>query len=95
MTITLSEVNQGIEKAQRSIGATVHSSSMADLSDADKTFLVKMALDDGPTKMGDITERAGWSAGQSGVYRARLIKAGLIRPAAAHGYVEFAAPEYI
>jgi len=91
-TITLEEAKLGVEKARRSIGSTVHSSAMADLSVADKTFLVKMALDDGPAKMSDITERAGWSPAQSGVYRSRLIKAGMIKPGGKQGFVDFAYP---
>jgi len=65
--------------------------TLRDLSALDKTFLVKMALDDGPSKMADITSRAGWSREQSNVYRSRLITAGMIRPAG-HGMVEFAFP---
>ena len=89
--VTLAEAEAGVEAARRRIGETVHSSSMADLSPVAKTFLIKMAQDDGPSRMKDITERAGWSAEQSNVYRSRLITAGMIRPAK-HGYVEFAFP---
>jgi hypothetical protein len=89
--VTLAEVKAGVDAARRRIGQTVHSSSMADLSPMAKTFLIKMAQDDGPSRMKDITERAGWSPEQSNVYRSRLITAGMIRPAK-HGYVEFAFP---
>jgi len=90
--IGLAEVEAGVAKARRSIGSTVHSSSMADLSATDKTFLLKMAVDEGPSRMADITARAGWSQAQSGVYRARLLEAGLIRTVGRHGYVDFAFP---
>jgi len=89
--ITLDSVKRGVEAARRRIGETVHSSSMADLSPMAKTFLIKMAQDDGPSRMKDITARAGWSTEQSNVYRSRLITAGMIRPAG-HGLVEFAFP---
>jgi len=89
--ITADDAERGIAAARRRIGDTVHTSAMSDLSTMDKTFLVKMALDDGPSKMADITARAGWSREQSNVYRSRLITAGMIRPAG-HGMVEFAFP---
>lgn len=90
--ITINEVEAGIAKARHSIGATVHSSSMADLSPADKKFLIAMAVDNGPSKMSAIISRTGWSTAQAGVYRSRLINAGLIRPADRHGYVDFVFP---
>jgi hypothetical protein len=89
--ITWDEVERGIAIAKRRVGDTVHTSAMADLSPVDKTFLIKMTLDDGPSKMADITARGGWSREQSNVYRSRLITAGMIRPAG-HGLVEFAFP---
>jgi len=89
--ITLDIAKRGVEAARRRIGDTVHSSAMADLSPMAKTFLIKMAQDNGPSRMNDITARASWSAAQSNVYRSRLITAGMIRPAG-HGLVEFAFP---
>jgi len=89
--VSLDDVKRGVEAARRRIGDTVHSSSLADLSPVAKTFLIKMAQDDGPSRMKDITARANWSAEQSNVYRSRLITAGMIRPAG-HGLVEFAFP---
>jgi len=89
--ISLHDAAQGIAAARRRIGETVHTSAMSDLSTLDKTFLVNMAIDDGPSKMSDITARAGWSREQSNVYRSRLIKAGMIRPVG-QGLVEFAFP---
>jgi hypothetical protein len=89
--ISDADVDQGIYAARRRIGETVHSSAMADLSALDKTFLIKMAIDDGPSQMSDITSRAGWSPAQSNVYRSRLITAGMIRNAG-HGKVDFTFP---
>ena len=89
--ITFADVELGVSAARRRIGDTVHSSSLSDLSPLAKTFLIKMAQDDGPSRMKDITARANWSPGQSNVYRSRLITAGMIRPAG-HGLVEFAFP---
>ena len=90
-TVTVKDVERGAAAARRRIGDTVHTSAMADLSTLDKTFLVKMAVDEGPSRMGDITARAKWSSQQSNVYRTRLIRAGMIRPAG-HGLVQFAVP---
>jgi hypothetical protein len=91
LNITLDDVQAGVAAARRRIGDTVHTSAMADLSALDKTFLIKMAIDDGPSRMADITSRAGWSPAQSNVYRSRLITQGMIRNAG-HGLVEFAFP---
>jgi predicted MarR family transcription regulator len=57
----------------------------------DKSFLLAMAKDDGPSKMADIQQRLGQDATYIGQYRLRLIAAELITPAR-HGYVHFALP---
>lgn len=89
--ITAEHVETGIAAAATRIGALVHEPALAERSEIDKTFLVHMATDEGPSKLADIAARMGRSSQYAGVYRDRLIAAGLIRPTG-HGYVDFDAP---
>ena len=89
--VTEESLERGIEAARRRLGSTVLATSLADLSDVDKTFLLKMALDAAPTRLTDIADRMGRERRYVSVYRKRLIDAGVIR-SAGRGYVEFAVP---
>jgi DNA-binding Lrp family transcriptional regulator len=64
---------------------------LADLSDVDRTYLLAMAQDQGPSSTGQIAKRLGVSAHYASVYRGRLIDAGVIE-ATRYGYVDFAIP---
>ena len=64
---------------------------MRPLSDVDRTYLLAMAQDDGPSRTGKVAERMGVSAQYAGEYRRRLIKGGIIE-AAGHGFVHFTIP---
>lgn len=79
--ITPEHVATGITEAQRRIGRMVLAPTWRTLSDVDRRFLLAMAQDDGESKLADIAERLGVTAGYAGVYRHRLIRAGMIRPA--------------
>lgn len=81
----------GIEAANRKLGSTVLEASFTGLSDIDKTFLLKMAQDDGPSKVSEVASRMGQSVQYAGVYRRRLIDAGVIE-AQGHGKVVFTMP---
>ena len=64
---------------------------MADTSAIDRSFLLAMAQDDGPSKMADIQRRLGVDISYASQYRLRLLAAELIQPVR-HGYVDFALP---
>ena len=84
-------VSRGIGDARRKLGQLVHEPSIADLSEVDRTFLIAMSTDDGPSRMSDIAARMGVDAQYAGNYRKRLIDAEMIRPTA-HGFVDYELP---
>jgi hypothetical protein len=55
--ITLDDAHQGVAYALRRLGSLVHEPALADASRVDRSFLLAMAQDDGPSKMADA--RAG------------------------------------
>lgn len=89
--IDLPGAKAGIEAARKRLGATVHEAALADLSAVDRTYLVAMAQDDGPSRTSEIATRMGESAQYASVYRQRLIDAGIIEPVG-YGLVDFALP---
>jgi hypothetical protein len=89
--ITAGHVEAGVDAARARVGNLVHAPALADLSDVDRSFLVHMAADDGPSRTSDIGARMGRDGNYANVYRARLIAAGMIRPAG-QGLVDFEAP---
>lgn len=90
--MTSEHVRVGVERAQRKIGQLVHEPALADLSHADRAFLVAMAEDaQGPSRMADIAARLGVKANYASQYRLRLIEAEIIE-AAGFGFVDFAIP---
>ena len=91
IAITLDDVNAGAEQANRRIGTLVLEPALSDLSAVDRTFLLHMATDKGPSRMSDIAARMSTDANYASQYRLRLIAAGLIEPAG-HGRVRFVLP---
>lgn len=89
--IGLPEATKGIDRARRRLGNLVHATSLNDLSDVDKTFLVRMAQDDAPSQTADIADRMGVGKNYVSVYRQRLIDAGVIRPVGT-GLLDFTIP---
>lgn len=89
--ITESAAKAGIEKAQAKLGHLVHEPALDDLSDMDKSFLVYMAQDDGPSSISDIKNRLGRSGSYVSNYRRRLIDAEMIVEAG-RARVDFALP---
>lgn len=89
--IALPAAQDGVASARRRLGALVHDPAFNDVSDIDRSFLLAMAKDDGPSKVADITRRMGVADKYAGVYRARLIGAELIE-STSHGYVDFTLP---
>lgn len=91
--VTSSHVAAGREKARKRLGDLVHAPALADLSPVDRTFLTHMSQDSGPTRAIDMQTRMGEGSNYISVYRDRLIRAGMIQPAATYGRFEFALPE--
>ncbi|TPF85924.1 hypothetical protein BW13_08135 [Bifidobacterium sp. UTCIF-37] len=81
----------GVEAARIRLGGTVHEPAIEDLSSVDRTYLLAMAQDQGPSRTGDIAQRLGKDPQYAGRYRERLIQAGIIYPSA-YGYVDFTIP---
>lgn len=89
--IKLKDVNAGTDYARRRLGSLVHESSLKACSDVDRTFLLAMARDDGPSKVSDVAERMATDTRYASQYRLRLIAADLIEPAG-WGRVDFTLP---
>lgn len=87
--ITSTETSTGIAEAERRIGRLVFAPTWKGLSDVDRRFLLAMARDEAASALSRIAERLGVDANYAGVYRHRLIQAGMITPAG-HGRVDFA-----
>lgn len=90
-SITPEDASAGASEARRRLGRLVHGVALDECSDIDKTFLLAMARDDGPSRMSDIARRMHVNPGYANVYRTRLLNAQLIEPAG-WGRVEFALP---
>lgn len=89
--VTVEDAVVGAKEARRRLGSLLHGISFDACSDIDKTFLLAMARDDGPSRMSEIAKRMNTRAGYANVYRTRLIDAQLIEPAG-WGKVDFALP---
>ena len=89
--IDLAAANRGIDAARVRLGSTVHQTALADLSKVDRTYLLAMARDNGPSSTGDVAQRMGRPISYASVYRSRLIQAGII-VVTGHGQVDFAIP---
>jgi hypothetical protein len=91
LDISVQDAITGIEQARRRLGSLVYAPALADTSEVDRTFLLAMARDDGPSKMGDVQRRLRVDTNYASQYRLRLIAAELIEPVA-RGYVDFSLP---
>ncbi len=89
--ITVDDATLGVTRARRRLGALIHEPALSAASDIDKSFLLAMAQDDGPSKMADIQQRLDVDVNYASQYRLRLIAAELIYPTR-RGYVDFALP---
>lgn len=90
-SITVASVAEAAVVAKRKLGQLVHEPALADLSEVDRTFLVAMAADDGPSTMSDIAQRLGVNPQYAGNYRRRLIDAEIIT-SSGYGQVDFELP---
>lgn len=89
--ITVEDATSGATSARRRLGSLVHEPALDAASDVDKSFLLAMAKDHGPSKTSDVAERLGVKKEYAGMYRQRLIDAELIS-AVRRGYVDFSVP---
>ncbi|GIG38027.1 winged helix-turn-helix domain-containing protein [Cellulomonas pakistanensis] len=89
--IDLADVREGVAAARTRLGSLVHETSLADLSEVDRTYLIAMAQDEGDSSTGQIARRLGVTPSYASTYRARLIAAGVIEPTG-HGRVDFTIP---
>jgi hypothetical protein len=79
-TITIDTVQRAVPIAIRRMGELIHEPALADLSRGDQRFLAAMAVDDGPSRTGEIARRLGVDDAWASQYRRRLIDAELVRP---------------
>lgn len=89
--INVEDAKDGIEKARRKLGQLVHEPALHDLSDVDRTVLVAMSLDDGPTTTAQLAERMKVSPAYIQRYRRRLLDADMIT-IPRRGLIDFALP---
>ncbi|HEV2362254.1 MAG TPA: ATP-binding protein [Acidimicrobiales bacterium] len=89
--ITVDDAEKGVARALRRLGSLIYEPALADASDIDKSFLLAMAKDDGPSRMADLQQRLGVDMNYASQYRRRLIAAELIEPVR-YGYVDFTLP---
>jgi hypothetical protein len=89
LRVTVADVTSGITEAEKRIGRLILEPTWKALSDVDRRFLLAMARDDGPSALTSIATRLDCDTKYAGVYRHRLIKAGMIL-ASQRGKVDFA-----
>ena len=90
-SVSPQDVTKGTNAARIRLGDMVHAPELHDLSAIDRTMLVSMAQDDGPSRISDIAERMHRDSKYVSVYRNRLLARGIIK-SAGHGRVDFTAP---
>ena len=76
--ITVRDVEVGIAEARRRVGRLVIAPMWRELSNVDRRFLLAMASDEEDSKLADVAARLGVGVNYAGVYRRRLINAGMI-----------------
>lgn len=89
--ISVEDVERGVEVARRKLGSLVLGPALSDLSPVERSFLLAMARDDGPSKMREVGERLGVDRNYASQYRLRLIAAGVIATTS-RGLVDFTLP---
>lgn len=58
-TSTSPAPRRGVDAARRRLGQPVHAPALAEASEVDKSFLLAMSTDDGPSRMADVQARLG------------------------------------
>lgn len=91
IAVTAEDAELGVADALSRLGDTVHGPELDGLSPIDKTYLLAMAQDDGPSSTSVIAERMGKDVRYASIYRMRLIEAQVIEEKG-YGRVDFAIP---
>ena len=86
--ITTADVTSGVAEAEDRLGRLVFTHMWGERSAVDKKFLLAMTVDEGRSRLTSIAERLGVGTNYAGVYRRRLISAGVI-VSAGRGFVDF------
>ncbi|HET8969971.1 MAG TPA: ATP-binding protein [Candidatus Nanopelagicales bacterium] len=89
--ITVADITKASPAARDTYKRAVTAQMVASVSPDQREFLGAMARHGTPTRLADIRADGGWSQSQAGMYRQRLIDAGLI-VSAGYGLVDFALP---
>ncbi len=89
--ISLEDVRRAVQKSKRRMGANIHEPSLAGLADLDRSVLAAMAVDDGPSRVGQLRERVGISKQHLNNIRIRLLNAGIVYVVKT-GQLDFALP---
>ena len=89
--ITSDDLRAGIATAENTITTHLFEPMWRSLSDKDREFATAMSQDDVESKIGTLAERCRVSSSYAGVYRQRLIAAGVATPSR-YGYLRFAQP---
>jgi hypothetical protein len=89
--ITAEDVQVGAAVARRRLGMLVHEPALRQCSATDKSFLIAMAQDSGPSAISAIQERMGVDSNYASQYRLRLIAAELVHDAG-RGLLDFTLP---
>lgn len=89
--VSVDEAQSGVRDAMSRLGDTVHGPELDGLSPIDKTYLLAMAQDDGPSSTSTVAERMGKDVKYASIYRIRLIEAQVIEDCG-YGKVDFAIP---
>jgi hypothetical protein len=90
-TISAGDAMRGVEESVRRLGGNVHSPALRQLSVVDRTYLLAMARDDGPSLTTEVAARMKVTPQYANVYRSRLLDDGIIE-APARGQVTFTLP---
>jgi hypothetical protein len=91
LAITEDDACKGVANALRRLGSFVYEPALAGASAIDKSFLLAMTKDDGPSKMADVQRRMGVDDSYASQYRLRPIAQELI-VSIRKGCVDFALP---
>ena len=89
--ISLADVEGAYRRARRTMGSHILEPSLRDLSNTDRTVLAAMAATEGPARVADLRRTLGVDAQYMGVYRQRLLDAGIIY-AIQRGVIDFTLP---
>ena len=89
--ISLTDVGRGIESSEEYMNRMILDTTIRELSEGDRAFLIAMLPDEGESRMSDITNRLGISTNLAGQYRLRMIKQGIVEEYG-RGRVQFAMP---